>query len=639
MSTLSSPHQLWRKLQADAGLELRRKKGAPGRDADVEDALRLALAVPPKAASLDAWLAADAVSPSPFVTIEQLLVAVLTSQRGYASMMRDILDMLVTADAQHAHNSISAQFRFDQVSDPIRYTLAAFREAVERIENVLASRFELPVARRLWDLRRELGEIAPDNPKDFPPDFPLVLDPPQTGHTRIDAAIGALTELAAEFRSWCSTFGETRQKAIAAVGRQYSNLQDPAQSAIQDRVNASSDFWDVTVLDAVQQIARRIEDGSLAADNATRRLEPLLASIERRQHWITRTFSELLDVLNLPTWRHRHELYSVWVGSVLLRTAKTEADDIRFHPVGGILSFAFGGSRLATYDRDGEQFDVWAELRSALVGSSSKRKKGIQPDFRVLQAGIISSPNVATRLVLECKHYLNPHVSNFAQAAADYSRSCPAASVLVVNHGPADNDALLASVDLALRGRIKFIGDATADNERRSASIYSAIQQTLFPVRPALAVDGALADGPAGASSPNVVAGAAGTIQLRWDDSLADIDLALEVLGRDGSVTQRIDYRSRGDLISPPFARLETDVREGPGEERIEISAWNFDHYALIATNYSKTGELGPGHVDCEVRIGSTSTVLSCPKLGHATEWRIATIEVQDGIAHLFPMH
>ena len=136
-----------------------------------------------------------------------------------------------------------------------------------------------------------------------------------------------------------------------------------------------------------------------------------------------------------------------------------------------------------------------------------------------------------------------------------------------------------------------------------------------------------------------MVAGAAGTIQLRWDDSLADIDLALEVLGRDGSVTQRIDYRSRGDLISPPFARLETDVREGPGEERIEISAWNFDHYALIATNYSKTGELGPGHVDCEVRIGSTSTVLSCPKLGHATEWRIATIEVQDGIAHLFPMH
>ena len=124
-----------------------------------------------------------------------------------------------------------------------------------------------------------------------------------------------------------------------------------------------------------------------------------------------------------------------------------------YHVVDGCLSFALGGSRLATYVDNGEPFDVWAELRSALVGTSSKRKKGIQPDFRILRPALATSHPAATHLVLECKHYLAPSVANFSAAARDYAASRPAASVLVANHGPINPAALTAAVTSDLNSR------------------------------------------------------------------------------------------------------------------------------------------------------------------------------------------
>ena len=643
MDVLKSPLQMWRQLQMDAGLELRRKGGIPGRDADIEEALRAALDIPTAAASLDVWLADDAASSTPRVTIEDLLVAVLTSQRGYSAMMGDILDLLVIAKARRDDHVLSVQFRFDEVSDPIRFTLEAFRQEIARAGRVLVSRFELPPAAYLWDLRGKLHAIVPNLPHDRPAGFLPVCDPPITGDQFLDESLNAITELVSEFRAWCAAFGASRTEVFSAVSRNQSGTPDPLQDALVMRAGAATDFWDVTTLNSVHEIAKQIIGGALNADNVLSKLAPLLGAMVSKQHWITRTYTELLDLLNLPAWRRRHELYSVWAGSVLLRTAVAEADNIHFHVVDGVLSFAFGGSRLATYDRGGEQFDIWAELRSALVGQSKKRKRGIQPDFRVLRASIGSSANAATRLVLECKHYLTASTSNFTQAAADYARSCPTAFILVVNNGPANPAALLESVDKPLQDRIGFIGDATANVERISAPLGSAIQQVLFPKQMQPQTSPASTGGPSTVSSSVRPSDMVATIRLRWDDSLEDIDLALEIFDSNGQA-KRIDFSMLGDLAYLPFARLEKDVRRGPGEERIDISAWHFNRYALVATNYSKTGRLGPENLACTITIGSEATVLNCPILGSATEWRIAIIDVVSGVddkatARLSPCH
>ena len=53
MDLIAKPVDLWRRLRDSAGLELRLKSGRAGRDADIEEALRQALAVPATASSLE----------------------------------------------------------------------------------------------------------------------------------------------------------------------------------------------------------------------------------------------------------------------------------------------------------------------------------------------------------------------------------------------------------------------------------------------------------------------------------------------------------------------------------------------------------------------------------------------------------
>ena len=638
MRQTTSASDLWKQLSSDAGLELRLKGGGPGRDSDVEESLRTALAVPPHATSLATWLAADAALSRPTVSVEQLLVAILTSQQGFAEMMRDILDLLIAAQARRASQSLSIQFRFDDVCDPIRATLEEFREVVERIERVVASRYVLPSSSQLWDLWRVVDEIGARRPNVYPAGFPTTPPAPETGHHELDDQLKLITELVVEFRSRCLQFGETRQEVVAAARELTPEGSRSQMTTIRDQLNASSDYWDVTILYAAESAAEKVLAGSIDANGAAARLAPLLEGIEREDQWITRTAKQLLDILNLPTWRRRHELYSVWVGTRLIRTAEAYADDIRFHPVEGVLSFEFGGSRLATFDWQEAQFDIWAELRSALVGSSAKRKKGIQPDFRVVKAGIGRSTNANTTFVLECKHYLSPKASNFAQAAADYSRSCPNASVLLVNHGPADDRLLHASVAAELRYRISFLGNATAQEERRGQFIGDAIREALFPGSrlrpPAPDILDAQTSGNGALHTPGTVA----SVRLIWDSSLADMDLALEILGPDGDATESVDFRHLGDLTEPPFARLESDVKAGPGEERLDISAWHYSRYTLVATNFSKTGQMTPNNLRCEIRIDQRTTILQCPVPGRGHVWNIAELTIQGGIVNVTPL-
>lgn len=121
MTTIATPKDLWQHLCTSAGLELRLKGGALGRDADIEDDVRKCLSVPATAASLADWLAIDATSSAPRVSTEQLLIAVLKSQGGFALMMEDILSVLITADARKSAHHLSVKFQFDKVNDPISH--------------------------------------------------------------------------------------------------------------------------------------------------------------------------------------------------------------------------------------------------------------------------------------------------------------------------------------------------------------------------------------------------------------------------------------------------------------------------------------------------------------------------------------
>ncbi len=634
ITTLSSAVALWRALCLDAGLELRLKNGRPGRDADIEVTLRKALAVPNSAISLDAWLAIDSAAPQPKVNVERFLVELLKGQVGFARMMQDILETLVKADARRATHSLSVAFKFEGMDDPVIQTLEEFRESVLRIQKVLQTRRPLPNQHTLWDIYDSLQAVWQTTSNSRPNHFPGVPQTLPTDEPELDKQLTQIGVLVRDIQELWREHGADRCEVIEAA--RIMSSQTHGSGHLQGQLNAASDFWDCSVINSLQQLPCLVASGKVESQKARDRLAEVVSHLEPDDVWVDRTFRELLDTLAVPAWQRRHELYSVWVGTRLLEVAKAAEPSLRFNPVDGLLSFAFGGSKLATYFREGKEYEIWAELRSALVGSSPKRKGGIQPDFRVVEAGL-SPAGDRTVYVLECKHYLRSSKKNFTVAAKDYARSCPSATVHVVNHGPADESKLRAALPTELQSTVRFIGNANCDIEGGAGSLFDAIHAVLFPPSKFPETDEVTA-GP-GSALP-LLASYAGQVFLEWNDSLQDMDLALLVIDQNDSITESINFSRIGSLNSPPFALLDTDVRQGPGIERIDIGAWHFNRYELVATNYSGVGAMTPEALECRVVTPEGTTVLRCPSGLSLSqrEWRIAELFVHHGVIKIVPI-
>lgn len=633
MSAITTTVDLWKHLCVNAGLELRLKGGKPGRDADIEEALKKSLGVPATATSLAAWLAHDVASPTPRVSIEQLLIAVLKSQSGFALMMQDILNVLIEAGARQSTHILSVEFKFDKVSDPIKATLEQFRESAQRFQRVTELCPKLPDHNVMWSLSKIIRDFSVEPPTSRPDNFPSVSAIASSGNIDVDSLLELVSRLVSDFKALWLKHGETRREVGHFVNSM--NFAGMENDVLRGQLNAATDYWDAGVLAGAQEISRQVLSGKLMAKDALEILNGALKDIEWGSAWVDLAVQELLDILALPTWRRRHELYSVWVGTRLLNVVSNAVPDMHFHPVNGVLSFEFGGSRLASFNWDSKQFDIWAELRSSLVGRSSKRKKGIQPDFRVLQTALSKSTNAQTVYVLECKHYLQASRANFVQATSDYARSCPDARVHLVNHGPVNVSNLTAALPVEQQARVEFIGSITPQYEAETGSLSKEIRDVLFPSLPP-EVPNPSSDGSSKKQSDEstLATGLVGHVRLEWDDSLKDMDLALRIVDLHGEVAQFIDFSSRGSLDTLPFAQLDQDVREGPGMECINISAWHFAHYELIATNYSQTGDMTPEALRCLIITNQGMVLIRYPKMLSTTahKWKIADLYVDGGV-------
>ena len=118
-------------------------------------------------------------------------------------------------------------------------------------------------------------------------------------------------------------------------------------------------------------------------------------------------------------------------------------------------------------------------------------------------------------------------------------------------------------------------------------------------------------------------------LQVEWDESLQDLDLALAF--DIGTVNSRvvIDFKNRGGMEAPYYAQLLEDVRAGPGIETITIHEFTAKRYDVFVSNYSEPGNFPVGHLRGRITLGNTTLVVNPPKnkpcLG---EWRMAILLV-----------
>lgn len=635
-----TPLQLWARLIKEAGLELRLKR-QPGRDADLEESileqLDPAAGTVAAQATVKALLKFDRDLPNPTITVEHLVSALLTSQKGFGAMMTQILETLVMAQATVSETPLTFAFQFDSLTGPLKLTLEQFQAHVDRTRRTNVMRFMPLNQQQRWEINSALSDMrdhegAPRG--DDLPEKPQVITLPTPEKFR--EPLRTLQESVAEFLKHCRAVGLSRTDNFWRLRQRQGSMPLTVEQKEEfDRVVDATDFWDLSIVDSINYIKKGLNTRDLNPDRTYEILMRAVRLIPVKQQWVNERYRELLDILNLPTWKHRHELYSVWVGTQLLNVAKTHANNLEFHPQNNVLSFAFGGSVLASYVANAEHFSIHCELRSDLIGTSRKRKQAIQPDFRVLREDVTATSNDATRLVLECKHYLRANAANFSSAASDYARSCSYATVLVVNHGPVEEAKLLASMAPPLQNRTRFIGDATPD---APDELQAFLRATLFS-EPTIAPisEAPHASSSDGTTSPLVFVSPGHTehlmaaVRVEWDEQLEDIDLALAFTPFNGDEMTTLNFMNRGGETAPFHAQLMEDVRSGPGTETINIYKFCTGTYEITVRNYSNPGHFPAAHLRGCITLGTTTLIVHPPESGvHMDDWRMATLGVNE---------
>lgn len=636
--TLENGLQIWVAL-VRSGLEETRKNHLPGYDVELVAKLKEGL-YPHTTRSLERELRAAPPSAEAFLEV------FFGALKPFSQMLRDVLGMFEEAGARRSDENLRIAFDFDKASSALVLSIKEFREVEAFFRHVVRAIVERGWnSDTLFSLSRDVENVfEPLGVRDVQRRFDAssrVRDPrvrgwiernarpswlpfpgfPRSGDVALDKAVrmaeGLIHDMIAEVSRLGSTYREfaDRLSELPWEDQEEPNAESPPNDIGDDRprrafVVAAHDYWPnsfaETVCLAIEAVVdhkddERAEAGAhLAAAIHTGferppRLERTRVSLEQ----------DFRDLVNLPIWKRRHELYSVWVAGRIADAMQELSWEWR--PDGDTLRFSFCGVELATVrSGDGSTHIFWTEKRTALEGGGLFGRRHIQPDYRIMT--VPTHRKDATSLVVECKQYRKWGKKNFGAALDDYAKGCPKAPVILVNYGPTD-PSILKLVDASRRDRTFLVGNFRPGEDAALARFRDVVRgayTTLLAPR----------------------------IELRWGSMFRDLDLHLFIRPIADDPPQHIGLGpTHGSLMEPPWAEWPEDVRSSPpGVERITIARWLDADYDVLVHDYSGTPDFP--HGDVSVRLipspGVEEHVFS-PRDGTGRWWHVCRIHGASG--------
>ena len=447
--TLENGLQIWQALVL-SGLEQARKHDLPGYDAELVARLKEEL-YPKATRSFEEEL--RSAPPS----TESFLDAFFNALKPFSQMLREVLAMFEEAGARRSDENLRIAFDFDSASKPLALTLQEFRE-VETFFRQIAR----PVVERewnsdlLWSLNRDVESAVeliggPPEPRYYNalsrvrdtsvrqwieengrPNWISFPGFPRTGDVALDNALSLTEELLHYMSSEILKLGATYQQFTLRLFELPTREADEPEATrridqlpLRSFVIAAHDFWPNTFAENVCLGIEAVNDHRLEQREApAHQLAEAIGKGFDRPSRSERTRitleQDFQDLVNLPIWKKRHELYAVWVGSRI----SNALEDLtwEWHPDGDTLRFSFAGVELATISSERARHVFWTEKRTALEKSGLFGRKHIQPDYRIMT--VPTHRHDATSLVVECKQYRKWSKKNFGEALDDYARGC-----------------------------------------------------------------------------------------------------------------------------------------------------------------------------------------------------------------------
>lgn len=547
------------------------------------------------------------------VSIDRLVREFFGIAKPFAAMWADLLALFERAAATTGPAQLDISYDFSGEDPKLTFDLRHFRRAVEIVRQLM-SPFDLRGADQttLWNVVRAFGPDLGQNghgsrwpqvlafaevlrTEPFPEDLP---ERPGWPEPQLD-------ELLEETWQLMTT---VLQDARTVFGRREAIYEDraplpavPSGFPLHDLRLVISDYWFSALLQAMagavdQHVGPRLAD---ALDEA---LAPL-RNIDRDRR---SPRSRLEELLSLPLWTHRYDLYANWVTARLI--AALEDAGPRVHTAHGRIEFLFSGTHLATFDELRPRAHLWCEYRTPLADPVGDRKGSIQPDIALRQDPITAD---LIPLVVECKQYAKANTRSFAAALTDYARGHPTARVFLVNYGPGSEHRIVGKVADDVRDRSVFIPFLRPGNP-------AALERFSREVRTAVGLSTFTNDLPIGA----------GTVTLSWSCAPNDLDLRL-VIGNPPRWS--VDHRHRGSLETEPFAQLGDDVRTPGGDEIVRIGRWLATDYLIEVVNYSREETLVHATPTVQVDVAGRLHSFTCPGDVPDDRWQVCRIDGRTG--------
>ncbi|MDQ3936252.1 MAG: hypothetical protein M3340_16660 [Actinomycetota bacterium] len=574
------------------------------------------------------------------VPTETFVVEFFAAMAPFAEMLEDLLQLFEEQGVTQTDRVVQIEFDFGAEADKLRFDLESFRTA-----HTTWTRAHRRVAApewthdEWWQLRTLLlGDALGYSSGDDPPElldfkdqymsgrWPERVPPaPVTDNPRLDTQLELARLAGQSFIRIGRELGADRQVLNERLdaGRRPGPEGDPEQTdpRVEPIGQADTDHYALGLMQAVYVAAARARSGE-DVEEAAARLEAFFDAHPLPIVEIEELVEELLDVLQLPIWKHRYDLYAAWVLSEIVAALPAGARLVT--PERGVLRFPFSPTPMAQIAGCREEITVWSELRSPLsdpLGSS--RQANVQPDYSIVVAGAAPEPGPETSILeVECKQYKTPVTRSFAAALRDYAKARPNAVAVLVSHGRANADRIVAAVPEEQRDRTRVIGELHPGNPPARDAFARCVGEQLDRLCPKPQPTPAVADASAAdaASAPAVM-----RCSLSWDAPPRDLDLHLTIDGGDGATT--VSYRSPGSLDAPPFAQLLEDVREPGGRETIVVSRWLDGMYRFAVHAYSDDGELARSGARAVLEFDDGSSFeLRCPETVAGRWWDLAEI-------------
>jgi len=604
-------------------------------DSGLEDELRRRLSLPEGALG-------DSLATYE-ITVEAFLLAFFRCVQPFVDMMGELLAMYEQAGASVGNENLAVKFDFGREHAGLQFDLRHFRQWVEGWrKGMQIVEEELWNYSSLWKLNSALRpDVVGFRESNAELVEPLLREwirsEPSDQWQRVpQAPRAAFADLDGLFsRVWnvlIQVFDATRSLARDHDTLMRMRFPDAHSRGVEFPVREfppsllrflESDYWARSLIIGAYSQAQRLQ--SLEADEKTTEAAALAAELRsvfddvpKGRVAVSTLIRTLDEILQLPLWKWRYELYSAWVAARI--ASALNGYGLRIHHDNGMLSFSFTGTHFATCDNLQPRLHIWAEMRSPLEEPKGKgRKKAIQPDYTLVADPITGMGSAV--LVVECKQYRRASTNSFAAALDDYARGRPTAQVVLVNYGPARPEIVECIPDLEIRSRVRIIGELHPGNPAALKAFNDVILNAVELRYPGNELASACARS---VSAPFKVT-------LTWDAQPSDLDLHMEI-GGEPQGRNRVTFSSRGLQNDFPWATYGDDVRTGYGPEQIEVHRMEGRVYRFAVHKFSSDQVPIAG---CGARVTVTTmqgvVVLDCPATGEGNWWELFTVDGRTG--------